>query len=177
MLARKCTNNLVAIKLNGRSYQFSLFEKLRGSKKKQILEVNLSPSGLQIVDDDQKKPIEMLKPSNKLSISRLVYALQSAVHDEKIAGVSFILGVPLQISDVQEIRSIIQEFKKKGKFTSVYSENYTANFNYYLASVFERIFILPSGLVFIKNYEHQVHLHWGDSLKKIGANVSFITVC
>jgi protease-4 len=149
---------------NVRYFQIgNLFQK----KQKKILEVNLSPSGLEVVDKiHSTHPLEAIfQKSNKIALYRLLYSLQQAAYDDDIASVTFIIGNPLNPSDIEELRKVIKTFRDKGKSTYIYSETYT-KYDYFLASAFQNIFLLPTGIFVIPVLDHSVSIHWGKVLEK-----------
>lgn len=128
-----------------RNFSFGPFGKPQPT---QILEIDLSPGGLDLTNTDHPN-LQLMSQKQQIPLFRALQALQKAAYDEKIAGVSFILGRSLNLSDVQELRKIVQLFKSQGKITSVFAENYSSEWNYYLASAFQNIWMVLFSKLFL----------------------------
>lgn len=95
-------------------------------------------------------------------------ALEKAEGDSKVAGLIVTLGgAPVNLAQVQELREAIHSFRKKGKFAYAYAENFGGIGNYYLASAFDQIFLMPSGDVTITGL-HLESMFIRGTLEKIG---------
>ena len=75
------------------------------------------------------------------------------------------------LSNVEEIRESLLEFKESGKFIYSYSEVYT-QLSYYLSSVSDSIFLNPQGMVEFNGFSGV--LFYKDLLDKIGYDVQVI---
>lgn len=72
--------------------------------------------------------------------------LQRAAKDEMIKGIFLdISAVSGGMASVEELRNMLLEFKKSGKFIIAYSEIYTHK-SYYLATVADQILLYPQGI-------------------------------
>lgn len=90
--------------------------------------------------------------SDKISLLDALMMIRKAGADPKIKGLfADISEVPLSYAQVEELRNEISLFKKSGKpayvWTDTIGEISNGTKNYYLASVFDKIYIQPSGMV------------------------------
>ncbi|MFN8365221.1 MAG: hypothetical protein U0T78_08435 [Cloacibacterium normanense] len=69
----------------------------------------------------------------------MINAINNAKNDEKIKGISIEAdNLPAGITQVDDIRAAIEDFKKSGKFVYTYGNNMSQK-SYYLASVADKI--------------------------------------
>ena len=113
----------------------------------------LAPSG----DLPEVVPDFTFGAGNQLTIRAYVELLRKAKTDSRIAGV---LLKPGSLSSpfwakVQELRDAIKDFKTSGKYVDAWLE-YAGDREYYLASVADRVYLLPSAsldLTGVASYE------------------------
>jgi protease-4 len=74
----------------------------------------------------------------------------------------------------EEIRNALIDFKKSGKFVVAYGEIYTQGF-YYLASVADKVYINPKGIIEFHGFSSQVTFLKG-ALDKLGIEAQIIKV-
>ncbi|MFZ5552073.1 MAG: signal peptide peptidase SppA [Bacteroidota bacterium] len=85
--------------------------------------------------------------SKMSGMNSIMKDIQRAASDEKIKGIFLDLTtVSAGMATLEEIRSTLAEFKKTGKFIYAYAEYYTHK-SYFLASVADKIFLYPEGIV------------------------------
>jgi protease-4 len=84
---------------------------------------------------------------NRIGLNELLSNIKKAASDSNICGIYLQLSA-LQsgIATIEEIREALIEFKKSGKFLISYSDYYTQT-AYYLASVSDKVYLNPLGLV------------------------------
>src|ERR1700744_5103583 len=75
---------------------------------------------------------------------------------------------------VEEIRNAVIDFKRSGKFVVAYSEVYDQQY-YYLASVADRVYLNPKGIIEFKGFSSQVTFLKG-ALDKLGIEAQIIKV-
>ena len=86
-------------------------------------------------------------PGGGIGIIDLKEMLRRAKTDDRIKGVYLQLNImPAGFGSVEEIRDALIDFKKSGKFVYAYGEFFSEG-AYYLASVSDKIFLNPSGLL------------------------------
>jgi len=89
--------------------------------------------------------------SNKaVGLNDLLSGLKHARTDNNIKGIYLdVSSLQAGMATIEEIRNALIEFKKSGKFIIAYSEVYTQG-AYYLASVADKIYLNPEGLLEFK---------------------------
>jgi len=82
--------------------------------------------------------------------------IEKAKGDDNIKGIYLdISSIPAGIATVEEIRNALIDFKTSGKFILAYSEGYSQG-AYYLATVADKIYLNPQGLVEFKGLSRQI---------------------
>lgn len=133
----------------------------------------------QIVDraaDDPFANIELpgFASTHKLGLNDIISAIEKAADDDRIKGIYLrVEQVNASYSVCEEIRNALEDFKtESGKFIYSYSENYSQN-AYYLASVADKIFINPEGMLSFSGLASE-HSYYKNALEKIGVEVQII---
>ncbi len=85
---------------------------------------------------------------SQLSLLDVLGLIEVAAVDSKIKGILISPSVMAQVStaNLEEIRSAIEKFKRSGKFVVAHADSYSQG-GYYLASVADRVYLEPEGLV------------------------------
>ena len=87
----------------------------------------------------------ILGPEKTEGLDDILLAIRRAADDKKIKGISLNLTqVAASPATLQEIRRVLEEFKKSGKFVYAYSDSYSQG-AYYLASVADKVYLNPQG--------------------------------
>ncbi len=112
-----------------------------------VLEWALGP----IPDEASEDPLRALTGGGAtLGLRDYLETLQAAGDDPNVQGLIITLGnAPVAIATMQDLREAIAKFRAKKKFVYGFSESFGGLGNYYLATSFDRIFLLPSGEVAI----------------------------
>lgn len=114
-----------------------------------------------------------LKSSDTPGLNEILESLKKAKDDENIKGIYLDLGtVPSGIATVEEIRNALIDFKKSGKFIICYGEVFTQK-AYYLASVADKIYLNPEGIIDFKGLNGEVMFYKG-LLEKLDVDVQII---
>jgi protease-4 len=103
---------------------------------------------------DRKSPMPILvynlagfAADNEIGLNDVLNNISKAKQDEKIKGIYLELTrLDAGIATVEEIRDALIDFQKSGKFIVAFSDNY-AQKSYYLASVADKIYLNPAGLI------------------------------
>ena len=110
----------------------------------------------QIEDRSSKDPMSFyydfgsLKPS--LGLNEIIENIEKARDDDRIEGIYLdLLDIPSGLATISEIRNALNDFKESGKFIYVYGEILTQK-AYYMATVADKIFMNPEGMVEFKGY-------------------------
>jgi protease-4 len=112
-----------------------------------MLQVDLAPG---VSESSARSPLGRASRGGSLVVRDLVDALARAGKDPRVAGVVARLGRGhLGITQAQELRAALAEFRAAGKSSLAFSESFgeggNGTLHYYLASSFEEIWLQPSG--------------------------------
>ena len=89
-------------------------------------------------------------------LSDILRNIEHAKTDANIKGIYLELSsIPTSPATIQEIRDKLIEFKESGKFLVAYGENYSQS-AYYLASIADKIFLNPEGMVDLHGMASQI---------------------
>ncbi len=101
-------------------------------------------------------------------------ALKSAAVDPKIKGVylNFTGNGMLSYANVEELRDMLAEFKKSGKFVVAYNDVYSQA-SYWLCSVADKVFVNPEGAVDWRGISANVMFFKG-LLDKLGVDMEIV---
>ncbi len=144
---------------------------------KSVLHITLNA---EIQERSQKSPLDDLEfggfQANKtIGLNDILSSLKSAAKDDNIKGIYLDLSsVNAGMASLEEIRNALLTFKKSKKFILAYSEVYTQG-AYYLASVADKIYLNPQGLLEFKGLNSQVTFYKG-ALDKLGVEMQVIKV-
>jgi protease-4 len=116
-----------------------------------------------------------LKSNKTLGLNDILSHIKKASEDENIKGIYLDLsGVSAGLATIEEIRDELIAFKKSGKFIVAYSEVYTQG-TYYLASVADKIYLNPEGLIEFKGFSSEITFFKG-ALEKLEIEPQIIKV-
>lgn len=105
----------------------------------------------------------------------LLNAIRVAQDNDKVRGIYLECGaLSADYATVQELRKALADFKKSKKFVVSYADAYTQG-TYYVASVSDKVFLNPSGLLAWHGISSQP-IFYTDLLKKIGVNMQIFKV-
>ena len=139
-------------------------------KDNSILKISLKDGVVDRVSDNPMDnfDIKAMKSETKVGLNDILKELNKAAKDDKIKGIYLELnGFPAGMATTEEIRNALIEFKdSSNKFIIAYSDYYTQK-SYYLASVADKIYVNPQGLVEWKGIGGEI-MFYTDALKKIG---------
>ena len=144
-------------------------------KENSILRIKLDKNILDRTSGNPLPKIDGLSFStaDNIELKEILDNIEKAKLDKKIKGIYLNLsGLNAGLSNVEEIRDKLLEFKESGKFIYSYSETYT-QLSYYLSSVSDSIFLNPQGMVEFNGFSAGV-LFYKDLLDKIGYDVQVI---
>jgi len=89
-------------------------------------------------------------------LNEIVKNIKKAKKDDRVKGVYLDLGdVPSGLATVTEIRNSLKEFKESGKFIYAYGEMLSQK-AYYLATIADKIFLTPEGMLEFRGYRGEV---------------------
>lgn len=115
------------------------------------------------------------KITENLGLQNIVRTIEKAKTDDKIKGIYLPLSsMPNGFATTDVIRRSLIDFKESGKFIVAYGE-YTSQKAYYLASVADKIYINPEGIVEIRGIGTQLTF-FKKMLDKLEAEVQVFKV-
>ncbi|MDX1905248.1 MAG: signal peptide peptidase SppA [Thermonemataceae bacterium] len=118
-------------------------------KDKSVLYLNLSKPIAERAEENPLKDLDIPfgNTSAKAGLLEIVQAIKNAKNDKKIKGIYInTQSVGTGYAALKEIRDALIDFKKSNKFIYAYGEYYTEG-AYYLASVADRIYLNPVGII------------------------------
>lgn len=135
----------------------------------------------EIVDRATENPFEMLSipafaqlgDKSPVGLNKILENLKKAKDDENVKGILLrpdLLAAGM--ATVEEIRNGLIEFKESGKFIYSYADFYTQQ-AYYLASVSDKIYVNPEGIVQLTGLTAQV-MFFKRTLEKLGVEPQII---
>lgn len=137
---------------------------------------------LDFADDITESPGDdpfkhLLKP-DALDLLTLTDTIHAAAKDDRIKGlVADLSFAELGLSQVQEIRQAILDFRKSGKFTVAYTDTFSegggSTGSYYLASAFDEIWMQPSGMIALTGIAAEVPFVKA-ALDRLGIQAEFV---
>lgn len=113
--------------------------------------------------------------SQKQSFSSLLTQLRKAKVDNRIGGVMLDIDFPgIGWGKADELRDAVKEFKASGKPVYAYMEIGT-NREYYIATAADKIFLPPSGDIYVNGFAAEAMFYKG-SLDKLGIEAEVIQI-
>lgn len=111
--------------------------------------------------------------SSNLGLDKILESIEKAKNDDRIEGIYLDLTfVNTGMASIEEIRNALLDFKKSKKWIISYSEVYTQG-TYYLASVADKIYVNPAGIVELKGLATQL-MFFKNMLEKLDVDVQII---
>ncbi|MBC7916157.1 MAG: signal peptide peptidase SppA [Pyrinomonadaceae bacterium] len=133
-----------------------------------------------IQERSSKNPLDKIDfpgfESNKsIGLNDILASLKQAKNDDKIKGIFLdVSSVQAGMATIEEIRNGLIDFKKSGKFLIAYSEVYSQG-AYYLASVADKVYLNPEGLLEFKGFGSELAFFKG-TLDKLEIEAQIIKV-
>lgn len=130
-----------------------------------------------IIDSPSEDSPEMFsfnaeKEKNVL-IFDMIEAIKKAKSDDKIKGISIETdGLRAGMTQLDDIRAALQDFKKSGKFVYAYGNNVSQP-AYYLGSVADKYFLNPAGGIELKGLSTEI-LYMKNFIDKYGIGMQII---
>jgi protease IV len=134
-----------------------------------ILELDLTDG---IAEGPPPDPLSALLTMRRTRLPDLLDGLKRASSDDRVrALIVKVGGSRIGIATMQELREAVIDFRRSGKLAVAWAESFgeyvRGNLPYYLATGFDRIYLLPSGMVGVTGVAiERVFLH--DALAKAG---------
>ena len=128
-----------------------------------------------IVEHENESETSMfdLKDDAELKYQDILNAIETAKNDDKIKGISIELDdIDAGITQIDDIRKSLEDFKKSNKFVYAYGNN-VSQASYYLGSVADQYFLNPVGGIELKGLSSEV-VFLKEFAEKYGININVI---
>ncbi len=141
-------------------------------KENSILKITLNEPVYDYYGTDENDPFAGFFDEGQ-GLDEILHAIRVAKTDNRIQGISIKNNFLLTgIAQTQELRRALQDFKESGKTVYALSDYY-AQKDYYLASVADKVFMNPEGIVDFKGLASEV-LYYKDLQEKSGIKMEVI---
>ena len=133
-----------------------------------------------ISERTSKNPFQNLnfggfETKSNIGLNDILEHIKEAKTDSRIKGIYVdVSAIQGGFASIEEIRNALLDFKKSGKFILAYSEVYTKG-AYYLASVADKIYVNPEGMVDFKGFSTEIMFFKG-ALEKLDIDAQVIKV-
>lgn len=141
-------------------------------EKNSVLVLNFKNPILDSYTEAETSIFDFGSKKNTLLID-VLDAINKAKTDDNIKGISIETDeIQAGITQIDDIRAALEDFKKSGKFVYAYGNNMSQK-SYYLASVADKLFLNPVGMVELKGMSTEVTF-FKDFAEKYGIGVDII---
>jgi len=148
-------------------------EKSVSVKKNSVLTINLKTAIIDSPTEDQQNIFNVNHKNTSILIYDALEAIRKAKDDDNIKGISIeVDNLNAGITQIDDLRAAILEFKKSGKFVYAYG-NTVSQSSYYLGSVADQYYLNPSGGIELKGLSTEVTF-FKDFAEKYGIGIEVI---
>ena len=141
-------------------------------KDNSILVLNLKDNIIESTTELSPSIFDLGKDSS-VKISDILNAINQAKNDKKITGISIETdATSAGITQIDDIRKALEDFKKSGKFVYAYGNNVSQS-SYYLSTVADQYYLNPTGGVELKGLSTEV-VFFKDLFDKYGIGADVI---
>lgn len=124
-------------------------------------------------ENESEASVFDLKDDAELKYQDILNAIETAKNDDKIKGISIELDdIDAGITQIDDIRKSLEDFKKSNKFVYAYGNN-VSQASYYLGSVADQYFLNPVGGIELKGLSSEV-VFLKEFAEKYGININVI---
>jgi protease IV len=142
-------------------------------KKNSVLTINLKTNIIDSPTEEQKGLFNISEQTKNVLIYDAIEAIEKAKTDDNIKGISIEADyLNAGITQIDDLRNAIQDFKKSGKFVYAYG-NTVSQAAYYLGSVADQYYLNPSGMIELKGLATEVAFY-KDFADKYGIGIEVI---
>ncbi|MCW3168504.1 signal peptide peptidase SppA [Chryseobacterium sp. 09-1422] len=142
-------------------------------KKNSVLTINLKTDIIDSPTEDQQSIFNVSDKNTSILIYDALEAVRKAKTDDNIKGISIeVDNLNAGITQIDDLRAAIQDFKKSGKFVYAYG-NAVSQSSYYLGSVADQYYLNPSGGIELKGLATEVTF-FKDFAEKYGIGIEVI---
>jgi len=158
---------------------FFVFAALVGSagdgvtvKENSVLKISINEPVYDYYGSDESDPFAGLFEEGQ-GLDQILHAIKVAKTDNRIQGISIKNNfLYMGLAQTQELRKALEDFKESGKKIYALSDYY-AQKDYYLASVADKVFVNPQGLMEFKGLSSEV-LYYKELQEKSGIKMEVI---
>ncbi|SHL91817.1 signal peptide peptidase SppA [Chryseobacterium polytrichastri] len=142
-------------------------------KKNSVLTINLKTNIIDSPTEEQTGVFNISNQNKSVLIYDAIEAINKAKTDDNIKGISIEAdNLHAGITQIDDLRSAIEDFKKSGKFVYAYG-NAVSQSSYYLGSVADQYYLNPSGMIELKGLATEVAF-FKDFADKYGIGIEVI---
>lgn len=142
-------------------------------KKNSVLTINFKTKIIDSPTEDQQNIFSVNNKNTNVLIYDILEAVKKAKTDDNIKGISIeVDNLNAGITQIDDLRSAIEDFKKSGKFVYAYG-NVVSQSSYYLGSVADQYYLNPSGGIELKGLSTEVTF-FKDFAEKYGIGIEVI---
>ena len=124
-------------------------------------------------ENESESSIFEIKEDAELKYQDILKAIETAKNDDKIKGISIELDdIDAGITQIDDIRKSLEDFKKSNKFVYAYGNN-VSQASYYLGSVADQYLLNPVGGIELKGLSTEV-IFLKEFAEKYGININVI---
>jgi len=125
-------------------------------KKNSVLTLDFRTNVIDSPSEDQQSIFSINDKNKNLVIYDMLEAVKKAKTDDNIKGISIETdNISAGITQLDDLRNAIEDFKKSGKFVYAYGNN-VSQAAYYLGSVADQYFLNPAGGIDLKGLATEV---------------------
>ncbi|WBV61705.1 signal peptide peptidase SppA [Chryseobacterium camelliae] len=125
-------------------------------KKNSVLTINLKTDIIDSPTEEQASIFNVNEKNKSILLYDVLEAIKNAKTDDNIKGISIETDhLNAGITQLDDIRAALEDFKKSGKFVYAYG-NGVSQSTYYLGSVADQYFLNPSGMIDLKGLATEV---------------------
>lgn len=128
-----------------------------------------------IIESDTENTLSVFdyRKNKSPKLQDILNAIEYAKNDDKIKGISIeIDNIDAGITQINDIRNSLEDFKKSKKFIYAYGNNVSQS-SYYLGSVADQYFLNPVGGIELKGLASEI-VFLKDFAEKYGININVI---
>lgn len=142
-------------------------------KSNSILTLDFKTQVIDSPSEDDQELFSLNEKEKNVLIFDILAAIKNAKTDDKIKGISIETdGIRAGITQLDDIRAALEDFKKSGKFVYAYG-NSVSQPAYYLGSVADQYFLNPAGGIDLKGLTTEV-LYMKSFAEKFGVGIEVI---
>ena len=142
-------------------------------KTNSILTLDFKTQVIDSPSEDNQEIFSFNEKQKNLMVFDILEAIKNAKTDDKIKGISIETdGIKAGMTQLDDIRGALEDFKKSGKFVYAYG-NVVSQPAYYLGSVADQYFLNPAGGIDLKGLTTEV-LYMKSFAEKFGIGIEVI---